>query len=75
MAWTEQNPAATDIVFQGRTYNDEYKHFEIDRLPSGEFRITVGNLFGFQEICRNTSLEAAIRDFFRACNPDQGQRS
>jgi hypothetical protein len=34
---------------------------EIDKLPDGRYRATVGTLFEHQEICRTGDLEALVR--------------
>jgi hypothetical protein len=34
---------------------------EIDKLPDGTYRATVGTLFEHQEICRTGDLEALVR--------------
>jgi hypothetical protein len=34
---------------------------EIDKLPDGTYRATVGTLFEHQEICRTRDLEALVR--------------
>ena len=36
-------------------------YLEIDKLPDGTYRATVGTLFEFQEICRRGDLEALVR--------------
>jgi hypothetical protein len=35
-------------------------YLEIDKLPDGRYRATVGTLFEFQEICRTADLEALV---------------
>ena len=36
-------------------------YLEIDKLPDGRYRATVGTLFEHQEICRTRDLEALVR--------------
>ena len=36
-------------------------YLEIDKLPDGAHRATVGTLFEHQEICRTRDLEALVR--------------
>jgi hypothetical protein len=36
-------------------------HLEIDKLPDGQYRATVGTLFEHQEICRTNDLEGVVR--------------
>jgi hypothetical protein len=36
-------------------------YLELDKLPDGRYRATVGTLFGHQEIIRTGDLEALVR--------------
>lgn len=36
-------------------------YLEIDKLPDGRYRATVGTLFEYQEICRTRDLETLVR--------------
>lgn len=68
MSWKDQNPEATDVLLAGRAVSDRGTKvwFEIDHVHADDvapYRITVGNLFGSQEICRMNNLEVAIRAF------------
>jgi hypothetical protein len=36
-------------------------YLEIDKLPDGRYRATVGTMFEFQEICRTENLEGLLR--------------
>ena len=40
---------------------DKLTYLEIDKLPDGAYRATVGTLFEHQEICRTRDLEALVR--------------
>jgi hypothetical protein len=62
--WREQDPPATDVLldvtvpFSG---GGTPAYLEIDKLPEGRFRATVGTLFEFQELCRTGGLEGLLR--------------
>jgi hypothetical protein len=69
MSWTDQTPEATDVLLQGKAFFEprgEYVNFEIDRLPDGRFRATVGNLFGSEEVHRDGDLDQCLRWFSMA---------
>ena len=73
MSWTDQNPEATDVLLNARaiTKSGEKVWFEVGKVTTssakaiwnGFFRVTVGNLFGSQEVCRRVTLEGALRQF------------
>jgi hypothetical protein len=60
----EQDPPATDVLldvnvpFSG---GGSPAYLEIDKLPDGWYRATVGTLFEFQELCRTGDLEILLR--------------
>jgi hypothetical protein len=60
MAWRDQDPPATDVLldfivpFSG---GGTPAYLEIDKLPEGIYRATVGTLFEYQELCRTGDLE------------------
>jgi hypothetical protein len=64
MVWHDQDPAATDVLldftvpFSG---GGSPAYLEIDKLPDGRYRATVGTLFEFQELCRIGDLEGLRR--------------
>jgi hypothetical protein len=64
MVWREQDPPATDVLldftvpFSG---GGSPAYLEIDKLPDGRYRATVGTLFEFQELCRTGDLEGLLR--------------
>ena len=65
MIWPDQDPPATDIILHvnvpcAGAGPDKLTYLEIDKLPGGRYRTTVGTLFEHQEICR-LDLEALIR--------------
>jgi hypothetical protein len=35
-------------------------YLEIDKLPDGQYRATIGTLFEHQEICRTSDLEGLV---------------
>jgi hypothetical protein len=59
MAWRDQDPPATDVLldftvpFSG---GGTPAYLEIDKLPEGLYRATVGTLFEYQELCRTGNL-------------------
>jgi hypothetical protein len=64
MPWRDQEPPATDVLLHlnvpcsgGATP----ARLELDKLPDGQYRATVGTLFEQQEICRTGDFEALIR--------------
>src|SRR6266511_6059682 len=64
MAWTEQDPPATDVLLHlvvPCSGGGSPAYLEIDKLPDGRYRATVGTLFEHQEICRTRDLEAPVR--------------
>jgi hypothetical protein len=64
MVWRDQDPPATDVLldftvpFSG---GGTPAYLEIDKLPEGLYRATVGTLFEFQELCRMGDLEGLLR--------------
>jgi hypothetical protein len=64
MAWRDQDPPATDVLldftvpFSG---GGTPAYLEVDKLPDGLYRATVGTLFEFQELCRTCDLEGLLR--------------
>jgi hypothetical protein len=54
MAWPGQNPLATDVILHLNVpcAGGSPAYLEIDKLPDGRYRATVGTLFEHQEICR-----------------------
>jgi hypothetical protein len=64
MVWRDQDPPAADILldvnvpFSG---GGSPAYLEIDKLPDGRYRATVGTLFEFQELCRTGDLESLLR--------------
>ena len=63
MAWPDQNPLATDVILHLNVpcAGGSPARLEIDKLPDGRYRATVGTPFEHQEICRTRDLEALIR--------------
>jgi hypothetical protein len=64
MPWRDQDPPATDVLLHlnvpcsgGATP----ARLEIDKLPDGRYRATVGTLFEHKEICQTDDLEALVR--------------
>lgn len=65
MSW-EGHPPATDVILHINVPCAGYGpaspcYLEIDKLPDGRYRATVGTLFEFQEITRTRDLEALVR--------------
>ena len=64
MVWRDQHPPATDVLldftvpFSG---GGTPAYLEIDKLPEGLYRATVGTLFECQELCRTGDLEGLLR--------------
>jgi hypothetical protein len=66
MTWPDQNPPASDVILHVNVPcagggSDKLTYLEIDKLPDGTYRATVGTLFEHQEICRTGDLEALVR--------------
>lgn len=64
MPWPDQEPPATDILLHLNvpcSGGGSPAYLEIDKLPDGRYRTTVGTLFEFQEICRTADLEGLVR--------------
>jgi hypothetical protein len=64
MIWRDQDPPAVDVLldftvpFSG---GGTPAYLEIDKLPEGRYRATVGTLFDYQELCRTGDLESLVR--------------
>jgi hypothetical protein len=60
MVWPGQDPPATDVILHGNVPpcagGGSPAYLEIDKLPDGHYRATVGTLFEHQEICRTDDL-------------------
>jgi hypothetical protein len=64
MPWLTQDPPATDVLLHLNvpcSGGGSPARVEIDKLPDGRYRATVGTLFEHQEICRTGDLEALVR--------------
>jgi hypothetical protein len=64
MAWPGQDPPTTDPLLRLNvpcSGGGTPAYLEIDKLPDGQYRATVGTLFEHQEICRTRDLETLIR--------------
>ena len=64
MSWTGQNPPATDVLLHLNvpcSGGGSPAYLEMDKLPDGQYRATVGTLFEHQAICRTRDLEALVR--------------
>jgi hypothetical protein len=63
MVWPGQDPPATDVLLHLNVpcAGGAPAYLEIDKLPDGRYRATVGTLFEHQEICRTGDLEALVR--------------
>jgi hypothetical protein len=64
MAWPDQNPPSTDVLLHVNvpcSGGGAPAYLEIDKLPGGRYRATVGTLFEHQEICRTNDLEGLMR--------------
>ena len=64
-AWygPNQDPPATDVILDVNVpcAGGSPAYLEIDKLPDGTYRATVGTLFEHQEVCRTGDLEALVR--------------
>ena len=68
MNWTDRDPPETDPLLQmtipyrrgGQTCR-----LEIDKLPDGDYRVTVGTPFEAQELSRTSDLETLLRRCYR----------
>ena len=68
MNWTDRDPPETDPLLQmtiphgggGPTCR-----LEIDKLPDGDYRVTVGTPFEAQELSRTSDLELLLRRCYR----------
>ena len=68
MNWTDRDPPETDLLLQmtiphgggGPTCR-----LEIDKLPDGHYRVTVGTLLEALELCRTSDLETLLRHTYR----------
>jgi hypothetical protein len=63
MPWPDQDPPAIDVLLHLNVpcAGPTPARLEIDKLPDGLYRATVGTLFEHQEITRTRDLEALIR--------------
>lgn len=64
MPWPNQIPPASDVLLRLNvpcSGGGSPASLEIDKLPDGTYRATVGTLFEHQEICRTGDLEALVR--------------
>jgi hypothetical protein len=64
MVWPDQDPPATDVLLHldvPCSGGGAPAYLEIDKLPDGRYRATVGTLFEHQEICRTLDLKALVR--------------
>ena len=63
MTWPDQTPPATDVILHVNVpcAGGSPAYLEIDKLPDGAYRATVGTLFEHQEICRTRDLDALVR--------------
>ncbi len=63
MVWPDQHPPATDVILHVNVpcAGGSPAYLEIDKLPDGLYRATVGTLFEHQEVCRTGDLEALVR--------------
>jgi hypothetical protein len=62
MAWPNQNPLANDVILHVNVpcAGGSPAYLEIDKLPDGSYRATVGTLFEYQELCRTGDLEGLL---------------
>jgi hypothetical protein len=65
MPWPDQSPPASDVLLHlnvpcAGNGPDKLTYLEIDKLPDGDCRATVGTLFEHQEVCRTRDLEALV---------------
>ena len=63
MTWPDQHPPSTDVILHVNVpcAGGQPAYLEIDKLPDGTYRATVGTLFEHQEVCRTRDLEALVR--------------
>jgi hypothetical protein len=63
MTWPDQQPPAIDVILHVNVpcAGGAPTYLEIDKLPDGRYRATVGTLFEHQELCRARDLEALVR--------------
>ena len=64
MPWRDPHPPATDVLLHLNvpcSGGGTPARLEIDKLPEGRYRATVGTLVEHQEICRTRDLEALVR--------------
>ena len=50
MSWPDQNPPAIDVLLRAVLRRRSPAYLEIDKLPDGWYRATVGTLFEYQEL-------------------------
>jgi hypothetical protein len=64
MNWTDRDPPETDPLLQMTIPHDGGGtpcRLEIDKLPDGQYRVTVGTLLEALELCRTSYLEMLLR--------------
>jgi hypothetical protein len=68
MNWTDRDPPETDPLLQMTIPHDGGGapcRLEIDKLPDGDYRVTVGTPLEAQELCRTSDLEPLLRHTYR----------
>jgi hypothetical protein len=68
MNWTDRDPPETDPLLQmiiPHGGSGPPCRLEIDKLPNGDYRVTVGTLLEAQELCRTSDLEPLLRHTYR----------
>jgi hypothetical protein len=68
MNWTDRDPPETDLLLQMAIPHDgggSPCRLEIDKLPDGQYRVTVGTLLEALELCRTSYLEMLLRLTYR----------
>jgi hypothetical protein len=67
MNWTDRDPPGTDPLLQMTIphHGGAPCRLEIDKLPDGRYRVTVGTLLEAQELCRTSDLELLLRHTYQ----------
>ena len=68
MDWTDRDPPGTDPLLQMTIPHDGGGapcRLEIDKLPDGHYRVTVGTPLEALELCRTSDLELLLRHTYR----------
>ena len=68
MNWTDRDPPETDPLLQMIIPHDGGGapcRLEIDKLPDGHYRVTVGTPFEALELCRASDLDQVLRHTYR----------